>query len=183
MHRFRFVVLASMILAAATSRLIPHPPNFTPIGAMALFGGACYASRRAAFLVPLGAMLLSDLAIGLMSRDLWRGLHALIPIIYGSFAVAVCLGFWLRHRRRILPIAGTVLASSVLFFVVSNLAVWVVSSWYPKTWGGLVACYVAALPFFRSTLLGDALYASVLFGGLALAEHKVPALREPEFVR
>ena len=95
----------------------------------------------------------------------------------------MCLGFWLRGRRRILPIIGTVLASSVLFFVVSNLAVWVVSTSYPKTWGGLVTCYVAAIPFFRNTLLGDGLYVSVLFGGLALAEYRIPALREAEFVR
>ena len=183
MHRFRFVVLAGMILAAATSRLIPHPPNFTPIGAIALFGGACFASRRVAFLIPLGAMLLSDVAIGLLSGNLWRGLHGLIPIIYGSFAVAVCLGFWLRRRRRILPIVGAVLANSVLFFVVSNLAFWVASSSYPKTWGGLVTCYMAAIPFFRNTMLGDGLYASVLFGSLALAEYRIPALREVELVR
>jgi hypothetical protein len=128
-------------------------------------------------------MVLSDVAIGFLGGNLWRGLHGLIPIIYGSFAVAVCLGFWLRRRRRILPIVGTVLANSVLFFGVSNLAVWVVSSSYSKTWGGLVTCYLAAIPFFRNTLLGDGLYASVLFGGFALAEYGIPALREAEFVR
>lgn len=180
MYRIRFLVLVGMILAAAASRLIPHPPNFAPIGAMALFGGACFASKRLAFLVPSAAMLLSDLAIGLLSGDLSLGLHRLIPVVYGNFALIVYLGFWLRRRRNAVPIAGAALASSVLFFVLTNFGVWALGSWYPKTWDGLVACYVAAIPFFHNTLLGDAVYSTVLFGGLALAEKGLPLLREPE---
>ena len=179
MYRIRFLVLVGMILAAGASRLIPHPPNFAPIGAMALFGGACFATKRVAFLVPLGAMLVSDLAIGFLSGDLSLGLHRLIPVVYGSFALIVWLGFWLRRRRKVVPIAGAALASSIVFFVLTNFGVWALGSWYPKTWEGLVACYVAAIPFFQNTLLGDAVYATVLFGGLALAEKELPALREP----
>lgn len=179
MYRLRFLVLVGMVLGAAACRLIPHPPNFTPLGAMALFGGACFADRRTAFLVPLLAMFLSDLAIGGLSGSLSVGLHRLIPVVYGSFALIVCLGFWLRGRRKPLPIAGATLAGSVLFFVVTNFGVWALGSWYPKTWEGLVACYVAAIPFFYNTLLGDAVYATVLFGGLALAEKGLLALREP----
>ena len=179
MYRLRFLVLVGMILAAAASRLIPHPPNFAPIGAMALFGGACFAHRRAAFVVPLAAMFLSDLAIGLLSGNLSLGLHRLIPVVYGSFALIVCLGFWLRSRRTVLPIAGATLAGSVLFFVLTNFGVWALGSLYPNTWEGLVACYVAAIPFFHNTLLGDAVYSTALFGGLALAEKGLPALREP----
>ncbi len=177
MYGVRFVVLVCMILAAAGSRLIPHPPNFAPIGAIALFGGACFADRRAAFVVPLAAMALSDLAIGLLGGNLSLGLHRLLPVVYGSFALIVCLGFRLRTRRTVAPIAGAVLASSVLFFVLSNLGVWALG--YPKTWEGLVACYVAAIPFFHHTLLGDAVYSTALFGGLALAEKAFPALHEP----
>ncbi len=178
-YRFRFPVLMGMILAAAGSRLIPHPPNFAPIGAMALFGGACFASRRVAFLVPLLAMFVSDLVIGFLSGDLSLGLHRLIPVVYGSFALIVCLGFWLRPRRKVVPIAGAALASSLLFFGLTNFGVWALGSWYPKTWAGLVACYVAAIPYFRNTLLGDAVYTTVLFGGLALVERGFPALRPP----
>lgn len=178
MFQTRPLVLVSMILAAAVSRLIPHPPNFAPIGAMALFGGACFADRRVAFFVPLAAMFLSDLAIGLLSGDLSLGLHRLIPVVYGSFALIVCLGFWLRKRRSVLPITGAALAGSVLFFVMTNFGVWALGSWYPKTWEGLVACYVAAIPFFHNTLLGDAVYSTALFGGLALAEYRFPLLRE-----
>jgi uncharacterized protein DUF6580 len=165
----RFLTLLSMTLAAALSRLIPHPPNFAPIGALALFGGACFSSRRAAFAVPLAALFLSDLVLGL---------HVLIPAVYGSFAMIVLLGFWLRRRRKVLPIACASLVASVLFFVVTNFAVWVVGSSYPKTWDGLVVCYLAAVPFFHNTLLGDATYVVALFGGLALAEHAFPKLRE-----
>jgi hypothetical protein len=159
-----------MILAAAASRLLPHPPNFAPIAAMALFGGACFADRRAAFLVPLAAMFLSDLALG------W---HRTLPVVYGSFVVIVCLGGWLRERRTAVPIAAAALTASVLFFVLTNFGVWALGSLYPHTREGLLACYVAAIPFFHNTVLGDALYATVLFGGLALAEKGLPALREP----
>jgi hypothetical protein len=119
MYRPRFLVLVALTLAAAASRLIPHPPNFAPIGALALFGGACFVDRRSAFLVPLAAMFLSDLAIG--------GLHPLIPVVYGAFALIVCLGFSLRRRRRVVPIAAATLASSLLFFVVTNFGVWALS--------------------------------------------------------
>ncbi len=132
-----------------------------------------------AFAVPLAAMFLSDVAIGLVGGDLSLGMHRLIPLVYGSFAVIVCVGFRLRRRRKVLPIAGATLLSSVLFFAVTNLGVWALGSWYAKTWDGLVACFVAAVPFFRNTLLGDAVYVAVLFGGLALAEKGLPALCEP----
>lgn len=179
MYRTRFVVLAVLILAAAASRLLPHPPNFTPIAAMALFGGACFASRRTAFLVPFAAMLLSDLAIGLTRGDLSLGLHPLLPVVYGSFALSVCLGFWLRGARTFARVAGATLAGSILFFVVTNFGVWALGTWYPRTWDGLIACYVAAIPFFRNTLLGDVFYSAVLFGSLTLAERRFPALRGP----
>jgi hypothetical protein len=180
MHRTRFAVLVGMILSAAAFRLIPHPPNFAPVGALALFGGACFPSKRVAFLVPLAAMLVSDVAIGLLSGDLSRGLHGLLPVVYGSFALIVCLGFWLRRRRTSVPIAGAALASSVIFFLLTNFAIWALGSSYPKTWDGLAACYLAAIPFFHNTLLGDAFYVTVLFGGLALAEKRWPSLRERE---
>src|SRR5438128_8384087 len=124
MHWYRFLVLIGLILAAATSRLIPHPPNFSPIGAMALFGGACFAQKRWAFILPIAALLLSDLALGL---------YRLMPVVYGSFALIVCLGFCLRRHRKAVPIAGAALTSSVLFFVLTNFGVWALGSLYPKT--------------------------------------------------
>lgn len=177
----RLLTLVAMILAAAASRLLPHPPNFAPIGAMALFGGACFADKRLAFVVPLTAMALSDLALALTlyGRAVFGGQMA---FVYASFALIVCIGLWIRGRRAPLTIAGGALAGAVLFFVVTNFGVWATGSWYPKTAAGLVACYAAALPFFRNTLLGDAFHAAVLFGGLAVAEKRFPALREPPVV-
>ena len=83
------------------------------------------------------------------------------------------MGFTLRHRRTIVPVTGMAFAASVLFFVVSNLGVWALDSMYPKTFAGLVTCYVAAIPFFGSTLAGSLFYTAVLFGSFALAERKI----------
>src|SRR5258705_4637825 len=143
MHRIRFLVLVGMILAAAASRLIPHPPNFTPIAAIALFGGAQFSSKRAAFLVPLAGMFLSDLVFGF---------YAITPVVYGSFALTVCLGLWVRLRRSVQRTAFAAVASAVLFFVLTNFGVWAIDNLYPKTTAGLVDCYVAAIPFFRNML-------------------------------
>lgn len=162
-------MLAGIILAAVASRLIPHPSNFSPIAALALFGGAQFADKRLAFIVPLAAMLLSDLVLGF---------HALIPVVYGSFALIVCLGFWVRRNQNIWRLGSAALFGAVLFFVVTNLGVWLLGSFYPKTGAGLMECYVAAIPYFKNTLLSDLFYTALLFGGLALAEQRFAKLRE-----
>lgn len=169
MLRPRHEVLLAMILAAAMSRLIPHPYNFAPIGALALFGGAQFADRRAAFLVPLAALLLSDLSLGLYSGMVW---------IYGSFALIVGIGRLLRRHRTARGIAGASVSASLLFFAITNFAVWPGSTKYPQTLAGLMECYAAGLPFFWNTLLGDGFYSLVLFGGFALLENRFAVLRE-----
>ena len=166
----RLLILISMILVAAASRLIPHPPNVTSLTALALFGGAYFSDRRLAFLVPLTALFLSDLVLGFYHH---------MEVVYLSFALIGAIGLWLQKRRTALPIAGAALASSVLFFVLTNFGVWAFDALYPKTLEGLIACYVAAIPFFQNTLLGDLFYAAVLFGGFALLERQLPALRDP----
>lgn len=171
MNSPRFAVIAGLILAAAASRLLPHPPNFTPVGAVALFGGACLADKRLAFLVPLAAMFLSDLVLGL---------HRGMPVIYLCFALVVCLGFRLRCHRRPLPVAAAAVAGALLFYLVSNFGVWARGRMYPLTIDGLAACYVAALPFLQNMLLGNLGYAALLFGGLAVAEQRFPNVREPQ---
>src|SRR5205085_7403433 len=115
MSKPRITVLVCMIIAAAASRLIPHPPNMASIAAVALFGGAYLPDKRLAFLVPLAALFLSDLGLGLYSH---------MEIIYGSFALLVCIGLLLRRKRTPLRIAGAALLSSLLFFVISNFGVW-----------------------------------------------------------
>jgi hypothetical protein len=152
-----------LILAAALSRLLPHPPNFTPIAAIAL-SSAVYFDKRFAFIIPLAAMLISDLFLGFHTGMAW---------VYGSFFAIGGIGLWLRSHKRPLPIAGAALASSVLFFVVTNFGVWLTGTLYPKTLEGLIACYVAAIPFFQNTVAGDLLYTGVLFGLFEVIERYV----------
>jgi hypothetical protein len=135
---------------------------------MAIFGGAFFADRRVALLVPLAALFLGDLV---------TGLHVLVPVVYGSFALNVGLARWLRSHRTIAATASVTLVGAVQFFVVTNFASWVV--FYPHTADGLLACYVAAIPYFQNTLLGDAVFVGILFGGMAAAERAFPVLREP----
>lgn len=182
MSTARFLAITGLILAAAGARLLPHPPNFAPVAAMALFAGATLSRKWLAFLVPLMAMLLSD-AILYQSHNLTQDMNGYLmmrAVVYGCFGMTVCLGFFLQSRRSALPIGGMTLISSVLFFVVTNFVVWAFYQGFsfPRTTAGLIDCYVVALPFFGNTILGDALFTVVLFGGFALLEHFLPALRE-----
>jgi hypothetical protein len=156
-----------LILLAVASRLLPHAPNFTPVAALGLFAGATMG-RRAGWLVPLGALLLSDLFLGFyhpMSM-FWN---------YLGFGACLLLGSGLLARSRALPrLAGATLASSLAFFALSNFGMWA-SGYYPRTLAGLGACYTAGLPFFRNTLVSDALFTAALFGGLALLRALLPA--------
>jgi hypothetical protein len=168
MNQPRFFFLSGMILAAAAARLVPHPPNFSPIAALAVFGGAQFNDKRLAFLMPLAAMFLSDLILGL---------HSLMPVIYGSFALIVCLGFWVQRNQNLWRIGGAALIGALLFFITTNFGVWRLTSFYSKTGGGLLACYTEAIPFFWNTLASDLIFTAVLFGGLRAAEWRWPVLR------
>ena len=169
MKQPRLWFIASVIVLAIVVRLIPHPFNFTPVGAAALFAGATLARKWLAFLVPLAAMLVSDAVIGF---------HSAMPVVYGCFAAAVCIGFVLRGRTRSpFALLGRAVASATLFFLVTNFWVWMTSTTlYPHTFSGLVTCFVAAIPFYENQLAGDVVYTAVLFGGLAFAERRFPAL-------
>ncbi len=148
-----------IIAIAVVLRLVPHPPNFAPIAAMALFGGA-YLNRRYALIVPIIAMIFSDFFLGF---------HNTIVFVYGSFLLTGVLGLWVRNRRTAQNIIGVSIASSVAFFIITNFGVWLVGSMYPKTITGLLDCYIAAIPFFRNTLIGDLSYVGLFFGGYSLA--------------
>lgn len=167
----RLLAIISAIFLAAVLRLVPHQPNFTPIGAMALFGGAYLGRRAVAFAAPLGALLLSDLVLGFYPE---------LIFVYLSTAAAVVIGWALAKRKTIAGVGLAAVASAVLFFTVTNFGVWLVMDYYPKTLAGLAACYVAAIPFFQNTLAGDLVFAGVLFGGFALVERRVPLLRAAE---
>jgi len=164
----RGAAIAMMIVLAAILRIVPHPWNLAPIGAMALFSGAMFRNRWIAFLFPVGSLFAGDLFIGF---------HKLMFIVYASFAISVAIGRRLGASRGAARIGGAVFLGAAQFFVITNFAVWVVGGFYPKTISGLVNCFAAGVPFFWNTLAGDVLYAGILFGGFALAEKMLPALR------
>ncbi len=173
------LVLGGLIVVAALTRLLPHPPNFSPVEAIALFGGAYFASRRWALAVPLLAMLVSDLALGaLVGNDYAAYLGGFsFWSVYACIALSTLLGFGLRGKVGGARVLGYSLAGSVLFFVVTNFAAWLGWPAYPQTPAGLGAAYVAGIPFFQWTVLGTLFYAALLFGGFELLRHRLPALR------
>ncbi|HAM71874.1 MAG TPA: hypothetical protein DCM86_09550, partial [Verrucomicrobiales bacterium] len=153
----------------ASFRLLPHPWNMTPVGAIALFGGATLPGRRAAWVIPTVILLLGDLVLGF---------HRLMPFVYGSFALNVGLGLGMRQGWTAGGVMVRSLVGSLVFFLITNFGNWACFDTYPKTPAGLLACYGAGLPFLRNGVAGDLLYSAVLFGGLWLAERRIPGLRE-----
>jgi len=146
-----------LIILAAMSRLVPHSPNFTPIGALGLFAGA-YISMRRFWLVPLAALLISDILIGFY--------HPVTMVsVYLAFILCAVIGrkVLLEHRS-IFRVGAITLSASVIFFVLSNFGDWLSGFNYPVTWEGLVTCYVMAIPFFGNTVMGDLFYVALLFG-------------------
>jgi hypothetical protein len=172
----RLMVLTGIVVAAAFSRLVPHPPNVTPIAAMALFGGAYVANRKLAYLLPLAAMLLSDVVLGYTVYG--TSVLTSQPVVYACIVATAAMGRLIRDKRSALQVSRVTLASSVMFYAVTNFAVWASGSLYPMSWAGLAACYAAAMPFFRNSLLGDMGFAAALFGGFALLETYVTSLQE-----
>ena len=162
----RTLFLLLIAAAAVASRLIPHPVNFAPVAALALFGGA-YFDRRISFLLPFAVLLVSDFFLGFYTGIAW---------VYGSFFLVSLIGWRLRERRTLGRTAAATLAGSVLFFVVTNFGVWLGGALYTPDLAGLAACYAAAIPFFRNTLAGDGFYVAVLFGIAELAARRIPAL-------
>jgi hypothetical protein len=153
-------ITIAIILMGAASRLFPHLPNVTPLTAMALLGGA-YLAPSLALTIPLAALFLSDLFLGL---------HATMPFVYASFLATAGLGLLLRRNRTSGFILSACLASSALFFLVTNFGVWITSGMYSHNFAGLTACYAAAIPFLRNSALGDVLSTGILFSleGFAL---------------
>ncbi len=163
----KFYFLTVLVLGAALTRLLPHYPNFTAIGGLALFSGAYFDKKIYAFLVPLTALLLTDMIIGF---------HSTVAAVYISFAVIALLGSSLKGKVKVQSVLLTTVTASVLFFVVTNTAAWYSMGLYPKTLSGLAMCFTAAVPFFHTTLLGDLFFSSVLFGAYELAKFKMPVL-------
>jgi hypothetical protein len=164
-----FLILSAMVFIAAFVRLIPHPPNFAPIAAMALFGGAYFNKKWAAFIVPIIAMFITDLFLGF---------HATMWAVYISFVMIVGIGMLMIKQKKVTNIFLASVSSSVLFFVITNFGLWISTPYYAKTGAGLAACYTAAIPFFHHTLLGDLFFVALMFGVYELVKAKIPQLKE-----
>ncbi len=184
-NNFRFAVLALMVLVAAMSRLIAPSTglsgffNFSPVGAMALFGAAYFSKKWVAFLVPFLALWMSNLLLdNLFYARYYDGFAWFTNWeVYLAFALIVVLGSVLLQKVNPGRLLVASLSSSVLFFLVTNFFVWKSGTMYPLTGAGLGTCYVAALPFFGKTLLGDLLFVGVLFGGFEWAQRRLPILK------
>jgi hypothetical protein len=177
-------ILFLIILAAALSRLLPHPHNFTPIGAIGLFGAAYFSRRYLAFLAPFAAMWISDLLLNNLvyahfypeGGFRWWG----NAWVYLSFALIVCLGFALLRQVKLSHLLAASLGASTLFFMVTNFGVWLGSPMFPRNWAGLSMTYALGLPFFLNTLLGDLFFTALLFGSFEWAQRRFPALLAAE---
>jgi hypothetical protein len=186
----RTFVLICIVVLAAASRLVPAPyriPNFAPMTMLALFCAAHFRSLWAAMLATPLAMLVTDAVLELLPQLDWFGgwFHGgtgFYPGQWGVFLAYFSIGFMglaLRKHRTALSVTALALASSLLFFFISNFAYWTTGA-YAMTWDGLVECFDRAIPFYRVSLLSDVVFGVVLFGGFALAEHYFPALQRDE---
>jgi len=147
-NKKQFVILL-FIVAAALFRLLPHLPNVTPVTAMALFSGVYFTNKKYAFLIPLLVMFLSDLVLGFSYITLF---------VYASFVLVSYIGYASKKIK-----ITTILLSSISFFVITNFGTWLIG--YPKTLNGLMECYTLAIPFFRNSLIGDFLFAGLMYYG------------------
>ena len=174
-NNFYFVL--GLILIAAFARMIPHYPNFTPLCAIALFGGKYFNNKYIAYLLPLLAIWFSDILINnFILNNYFDGFILFYSGFYwqyGSFILITLIGRKTLKNISYLRLLGISISSSLLFFIISNFGVWISSSFYSKDIFGLVACYVAAIPFYYGTLSGTIFYSFFLFGSYELLSRKL----------
>ena len=166
-----------LTILSGMARLLPHPPNFTPVGSMSLFAGARLRGWWA-YLVPLAMMAITDPLLHAIFGI--PGYTKLSPVIYASFLINVWIGRKLAVSENPIRIGGAAYLCSMQFFLVTNFAVWIGSNFYPHTGEGLIACYVSAIPFWGRTLAGDLLFTAVIFGLHAFLSRRIAPSERPE---
>ena len=159
----KILITTSMVFVAAFSRLLPHPPNFTPMISIALFSGAVIVSRPMALIIPLLAMFASDIFLGF---------HSLQPVVYASILLISVSGMFINEHHRFLKVTGYSVSGSLFFFFITNSAVWMFSGMYSPGISGLLSSLVMGLPFLTNTLLSSLLYSAVLFGSFHFLENR-----------
>ena len=177
----RLLIISGLLLLAAISRMIPHPYNFAPIGAMSLFGAAYFSNKKLAFALPLLAFFISDLFVNnILYADYYTSFVLISPGFYwtyGAMIAIVLAGVLILKKVNLKRVVGGALTASILFFIISNFGVWLTTPTYSFSLSGLIACYTAAIPFFHMTVLGDLFYCGALFGLFEFAKYKLPELQ------
>ena len=163
-------IVILLVIFAILTRFIPHPANFAAVGAVALFSGT-YLNKKYALWLPLVVMMISDYFIGF---------HNLIFFTWGSFVLIGAIGLWVRKNKNIQNVIFGTVTGSLLFFFITNSAVWAMTPLYAKNSQGLIECFVMALPFFRNTLLGDFFFVGVLFGSYEGVMYLLPRLKQTD---
>jgi hypothetical protein len=180
----RTITLTAVIILAAMVRFIPGlPPNLKPISAIVIFGAIRYSNRSAGLALPILLVLATDIVKQLLYHSgpgFSPGFYLGMEWVYAGYIIIAVMAAVFRGTRSPATIALVTFAGACIFFALSNFGYWLegdVEHLYPRTLGGLWECYMVALPFFRTSLYGDAIFVVVLFGGWYLAELYVPALR------
>ena len=173
-HNFHFGILIVMLIIAAMSRLLPHPPNFTPIGGLALFGAAYFGRKYWAFIIPIVALWVSNLILdNVVYAQYYDGFVWFSnPMVFIAFAAIVVFGLFSLKKVKPVNLLGASLGASLIFFLISNLGSWLSYGMYPMNFAGLIECYIAAIPFFPNTLAGDLFFTAVLFGSFEWMKNK-----------
>lgn len=164
------IITLSLVFLGAFARLLPHPANFAPIGAIALFAGL-YLPRRLSLVAPVSAMLISDIVIGFYDLRI-------MAAVYMSFLISIALGRMIKKNKSTAAVVGGTALGAVVFFLFTNAAVWAFGTMYPQTLHGLGESYLMAIPFFRNSLLGDLFFTGVLVGGMELIHYYRERLSE-----
>ena len=152
------ITVSIMVAIAAATRFLPHPPNFTAIGGMALFGAATLTNKKLAFIVPIMAMLISDLFIP----------NGFDLSVYTAFIAIAAMGLLISNKKGPMPVIVGSISASVIFFAISNFGVWASQAMYTKNAIGLISCFEAAIPFFPNTLASDLFFIYLLFSSYAI---------------
>ena len=152
------ITVSIMVAIAAATRFLPHPPNFTAIGGMALFGAATLTNKKLAFIVPIMAMLISDFFIP----------NGFDLSVYTAFIAIAAMGLLISNKKGPMPVIVGSISASVIFFAISNFGVWASQAMYTKNAIGLISCFEAAIPFFPNTLAADLFFSSLLFSSYAI---------------
>lgn len=158
------LIFIGLILLAGMIRMIPHPWNFTPLLAVCIFSGTKIKHNGLAIFLPLVAIFIGDLFLGIYSSMVW---------VYSGYILVILLSRILGNSKSINSKIISVVSGSLIFFIISNFGVWISGTMYSKNFQGLLECYIAGIPFYKNTLIGTIIYSSIFFGIAEIIERNL----------